>query len=112
VDAKTLRGETSLLRRRLIRGAGLILGTLVAFLIGGVPGLAVFFVFATIAIRRVATPASGAIRGTWIRSGATRRSRVSLGREVRARVWRCRGCGHIDFTRTTLGPSSTSISRD
>ena len=49
MDAKTLRGETSLLRRRLIRGVGLILGMLVAFLVGGVPGVAAFFVFATIA---------------------------------------------------------------
>ena len=49
MDAKTLRGEASFLRRRLIRWAGLILGMLVAFLVGGVPGMAVFFVFATIA---------------------------------------------------------------
>ena len=49
MDAKTLRGEASFLRRRLIRWAGLILGMLVAFLVGEVPGMAVFFVFATIA---------------------------------------------------------------
>lgn len=49
VNANTLRGETSLLRHRPIRGVGLILGMLVAFLVGGVLGMAAFFVFATAA---------------------------------------------------------------
>jgi len=49
VDAKTLRAETSLLRRRLIRGFGLVLGMFMAFFVGGVPGMAAFFVFATVA---------------------------------------------------------------
>ena len=48
-NAKTPRGETSLLRRRLIRRHGLILGMLVAFLVGGVSGMAAFFAFATVA---------------------------------------------------------------
>lgn len=46
VNAKTLRGETSLLRHWPIRGVGLILGMLLAFLVGGIPGLVALFFFA------------------------------------------------------------------
>ena len=37
------------MRRRLTRGFGLILGMFVAFLFGGFPGVAAFFVFASLA---------------------------------------------------------------
>jgi hypothetical protein len=49
MDAKEARDSALLLRRRRVRWIGLVLGTLVAFLIGGWLGVAGFLVLASVA---------------------------------------------------------------